>query len=316
MVSTRERVDSESRIPLEGLLQVMPGGFNAIPDIVQRRAVLSQMLSATPVPENPNIEISNHIAKGPAGDIAVRVYSPKNVSKPAPGLIYIHGGGMIMGGLDGEDGTCQMMADRLGAVIASVDYRKAPEDPYPAAPEDCYAASSWVFENAAELGMHPENIGIYGHSAGGGLAIAVALMAKDRSGPKFSFMAPIYPMIDDRNVTESSKLVTDVGIWDRAGSLEAWGWYLGGKEADHYAAPARAKDLTGLPPAYIDVGELDMFRDEDIEFAKRLAEANVQVEFHLWPGAYHASEIFAPEATLSATIWNTRLAGVKRLMGS
>ena len=159
-MSTRERIDPESRIPLEGLLQVMPGGFNSIPDIVQRRAVLSQMLSATPVPPNPNIEISNHTAQGPAGDLAVRVYTPKNASKPAPGLVYIHGGGMIMGGLDGEDGTCQMMADRLGAIIASVDYRKAPEDPYPAAPEDCYAGASWVFENADELGIDPHNIGI------------------------------------------------------------------------------------------------------------------------------------------------------------
>ena len=314
-MSTRERVDPESRIPLEGLLQVMPGGFNAIPDIVQRREVLSQMLSATPVPPNPNVEISNHVAQGPAGDLAIRVYSPKNASKPAPGIVYIHGGGMIMGGLDGEDGTCQMMADRLGAVIASVDYRKAPENPYPAAPEDCYAGASWVFENATDLGIDPANIGIYGQSAGGGLTLAVVLMARDRGGPKFSFMAPIYPMIDDRNTTESSKLVTDVGIWDRAGSIEAWGWYLGGAEADHFAAPARAKDLSGLPPAYIDVGELDMFRDEDIEFAKRLAEANVQVEFHLWPGAYHASEVFAPEANLSATIWNTRIAAIKRLMG-
>jgi acetyl esterase/lipase len=293
----------------------MPGGFNAIADIVQRRTVLDQMLSATPVPPNPNVEISNHVVEGPAGELAVRVYSPKNASKPAPGLVYIHGGGMIMGGLNGEDGTCQMMADLTGAVIASVDYRKAPENPYPAAPEDCYAGANWVFNNAAELGMDPNNIGIYGHSAGGGLTIAVALMARDRGGPKFAFMAPIYPMIDDRNTSESSKLVTDVGIWDRAGSIEAWGWYLGGKEADQYAAPARAKDLSGLPPAFIDVGELDMFRDEDIDFAKRLAEAGVRVEFHLWPGAYHASEIFAPEAQLSRTIWATRIAGLKKLMG-
>ena len=273
------------------------------------------MLAATPVPPNPNVEISSHVAPGPGGDLDVRIYSPKNASKPAPGVVYIHGGGMIMGGLDGEDGTCQMMADRLGAVIASVDYRKAPENPYPAAPEDCFAAASWVFENAAELGIDKENIGIYGQSAGGGLALAVALMARDRGGPNFAYMVPIYPMIDDRNESESSKLITDVGIWDRAGSIEAWGWYLGGREADQYAAPARAKNLSGLPPAYIDVGELDMFRDEDIDFAKRLSEAGVRVEFHLWPGAYHASEVFAPEAELSQHIWDTRVAAIKRLIG-
>ena len=314
-MSVRDRIDAQSRIPLEGLLQVMTGGFNAIPDIVQRREVLSQMLAATQVPPNPNVEISSHVAPGPDGDLDVRIYSPKNASKPAPGVVYIHGGGMIMGVLDGEDGTCQMMADRLGAVIASVDYRKAPENPYPAAPEDCFAAASWVFENAAELGIDKENIGIYGQSAGGGLALAVALMARARGGPNFAYMVPIYPMIDDRNESESSKLITDVGIWDRAGSIEAWGWYLGGREADQYAAPARAKNLSGLPPAYIDVGELDMFRDEDIDFAKRLSEAGVRVEFHLWPGAYHASEVFAPEAELSQHIWDTRVAAIKRLIG-
>ena len=313
-MSIRDRIDTESRIPLDGLLQVMPGGFNAIADIVHRRDVLTQMLGATPVPPNANVSISNHVAPGPAGDLAVRVYTPTNVPSPAPGLVYIHGGGMIMGGLDGEDGTCQMMADRLGAVIASVDYRKAPENPYPAAPEDCYAAASWVVENAEVLGINPSNIGIYGQSAGGGLTIAVALMARDRGGPRFAYMAPIYPMIDDRNTSHSSLIVTDIGIWDREGSLEAWAWYLGGAEADHYAAPARAQDLSGLPPAFIDVGELDMFRDEDIDFVKRLGEAHVPVEFHLWPGAYHASEVFAPEAALSQRIWDTRIAGISRLI--
>ncbi|MEJ6507335.1 MAG: alpha/beta hydrolase [Microbacteriaceae bacterium] len=314
MTSVRDRIDPESRIPLDGLLQVIPGGFNSISDIVARREFRDQLLSATPVPKNPNVVISHHLAPGPDGELGVRVYSPRNVSSPAPGLIYIHGGGMIMGGLEGEDGTCQMLADSLGAVIASVDYRKAPENPYPAGPEDCFAAASWVFNNAEELGIDSDNVGIYGPSAGGGLAIAVALMARDRGGPSFSYMVPIHPMIDDRNVSESSHMVVDVGIWDRDGSLEAWSWYLGGSEADHYAAPARAENLSGLPPTFMDVGELDMFRDENIEFAKRLSEADVPVEFHLWPGSYHASEIFAAEASLSQRIWATRLAGIARLI--
>jgi acetyl esterase/lipase len=313
-MSVRDRIDPESRIPLEDLLSFMPGGFNAVADIVERREVLRQMLAETPVPPNPNIVISNHFAKGPAGDLAVRVYSPRNAVGKSPGLVFIHGGGMIMGGIDSEDGTCQMLADRLGSVVASVDYRKAPESPYPAAPEDCYAGANWVFDNAEMLGVDPENIGVYGESAGGGLAVAVALMARDRGGPRFSFMAAIYPMIDDRNTSASSHLVTDVGIWDRAASLEAWGWYLGDREPDHYAAPARALDLAGLPPTFIDVGEIDMFRDEDIDFAKRLAEAGGRVEFHLWPGAYHASEYFAPDAKLSVRIWNARVEGIRSLI--
>lgn len=314
-MSIRDRIDPESRIPLEGLLQVLPGGFNAIPEITQRREVLNQMLGATPIPQNPNIIIENHVFDGPGGELSLRTYSPKNAGGLLPGILYIHGGGMIMGGLDGEDGTCQMMAERLGVVIASVDYRKAPEHPYPAAPEDCYAGANWVFENAKALGIDASNIGIYGQSAGGGLTIAVAMMARDRKGPAFSFMVPIYPMIDDRNESQSSKEITEVGIWDRDGSIEAWEWYLGGSPADEYSAPARAKDLSRLPDAYIDVGELDLFRDEDIDFAKRLAEAGVQVEFHLWPGAYHASEVFAPEAGLSKRIWETRFSAIERLLG-
>jgi acetyl esterase/lipase len=313
-MSIRDRIDPESRVPLEGLLQVIPGGFNAITEITQRREVLNQMLGATPIPKNPNIIIENHVFDGPGGELSLRTYSPKNAGGLLPGILYIHGGGMIMGGLDGEDGTCQMMAERLRTVIASVDYRKAPEHPYPAAPEDCYAGANWVFENANALGIDASNIGIYGQSAGGGLTIAVAMMARDRKGPVFSFMVPIYPMIDDRNESQSSKEITEVGIWDRDGSIEAWEWYLGGSPADAYSAPARAKDLSGLPDAYIDVGELDLFRDEDIDFAKRLAEAGVQVEFHLWPGAYHASEVFAPEAALSKRIWDTRLSAIERLL--
>jgi len=315
-VTTRDRIDPESRIPLEGILSILPGGFNSIPDIVQRRETVTQILASTPIPKNPNIATTHYQAPGPAGDLAVRVYTPQNISQPSPGLIYIHGGGMIMGGVEGEDGTCQMIADSLGAIVASIDYRKAPENPYPAAPEDCFAASTWVMDNAQKLGIDPHRLGIYGHSAGGGLAIAVALMARERGGPNFSFMAPIYPMIDDRNVSASSRMVVDVGIWDRAGSIEAWAWYLGGQQADHFAAPARAEDLTGLPPTFMDVGEIDMFRDENLDFAKRLVEAHVPVEFHLWPGAYHASEIFAPDAALSGRIWATRIAGLKRLMNA
>ncbi len=127
-------------------------------------------------------------------------------------------------------------------------------------------------------------------------------------------MAPIYPMIDDRNTTASSHEVTGVGIWDRAGNLEAWSWYLGGEAADEIAAPARAEDLSGLPPAFIDVGEVDLFRDEDIVFANRLMQAGVATELHVHPGAYHASETFAPEAPLSQRIWTLRIDALRRAL--
>lgn len=315
-MTDRSRLDPESTVPLDALLEALPGGFNAIPDIVARRATVAGIMAAVEVPDNPNVDVSEHTAPGPAGDIAIRVYTPKNVPAPRPGIVYIHGGGMILGSIDGEHATAQMMCDQLGVTIASVDYRKAPEDPHPAATEDCYAAARWVYDNAASLGINPGLFGVYGASAGGGLALSIALKARDEGGPAFAFMAPIYPMIDPRHESHSSKLITDVGIWDRDGSIEAWGWYLGGQEPDQHSAPYLAADLRGLPPAYIDVGEMDMFRDEDLDLVKRLGEADVRVEFHLWPGAYHASEIFAPDAPLSRAIMATRLAGLRRLIES
>lgn len=313
-MTDRTRLDPESTVPLDGLLQAIPGGFNAIPDIHERRATVAGLMAAAEIPDNPNVELTEHVAQGPAGDIKVWVYSPKNAPSPTPGIVYIHGGGMIMGSVEADHGTAQMMCDALGVTIASVDYRKAPENPSPAATEDVYAASQWFFDNAESLGVDKDMIGLYGQSAGGGLVISLALKARDNGGPAFKFMAPIYPMIDHRNQTHSSKLIDDVGIWDRAGSMEAWEWYLGGNDADQHSSPSIAKDVSNLPPTYMDVGEMDMFRDEDLQFAQRLLEADVRVEFHIWPGAYHASEIFAADAELSKAIWSNRLAGITRVI--
>lgn len=180
--------------------------------------------------------------------------------------------------------------------------------------EDCYAGLVWTADNAAELGIDPDRLAIYGASAGGGLTIATAMLARDRGGPNLRFMMPIYPMVDDTNTTPSSHEITDVGIWDRDANLEAWGWYLGGKDADQYAAPARAQDLTGLPPAYIDVGTADLFRDEDITFVQRLIQAGVPCEFHINPGSYHASETFAPDAELSHRIRTMRIDALRRAL--
>ena len=313
-MTDRTRLDPESVVPLDGLLQAIPGGFNAIPEINERRATVAALLGTAEVPENPNVSFEEHMAPGPAGDIKVWVYSPKNAKSPTPGIVYIHGGGMIMGSVEADHATAQMMCDALGVTIASVDYRKAPENPSPAATEDVYAASQWFFDNSDSLGVNKNLIGLYGQSAGGGLVISLALRARDNKGPAFKFMAPIYPMIDHRNETHSSKLIDDVGIWDRAGSMEAWDWYLGGNQPDQHSSPAIAKDVSNLPPTYMDVGEMDMFRDEDLQFAQRLLEADVRVEFHIWPGAYHASEIFAADAELSKTIWSNRLAGITRVI--
>lgn len=315
-MSPRDLIDPEMRGPLDQLLEALPGGFNAIPDIVQRRATLAQLLTATKAPPNPNVTFSDRAVPGPDGapDITVRIYRPLSASGTLPGIYYIHGGGMILGNVEGEDWAASTICEQVNAVVVSVEYRLAPEHPHPAPVQDCYAGLTWMAGNAAELGIDSARLAIYGASAGGGLTIATAMMARDRGYPAVRFQMPIYPMIDDRNETPSSYEIADVGVWDRAGNIEAWQWYLGDGKADDYAAPARAENLAGLPPAFLDVGTVDLFRDEDIAFASRLMQAGVPTELHVSPGAYHAAETLAPEAALSRRIWERRLDALRRAL--
>ncbi|GAA2599321.1 alpha/beta hydrolase [Winogradskya consettensis] len=315
-MSRRELIDPEVRVPLDQLLEALPGGFNAVADIVERRAAVKAMLAAIEVPDNPRVRKEDRTIAGVHGepDISIRVYRPVDATTDLPGIYFIHGGGMILGSVDGEDPIATLLCDRVGAVVVSVEYRLAPENPHPVPVEDCYRGLVWTAEHARELGIDLDRLAIFGASAGGGLTIATALMARDRRGPALTFMMPIYPMIDDRNQTSSSYEITDIGIWDRSGNIEAWAWYLGGKPADQYAAPSRAEDLTGLPPAFIDVGTVDLFRDEDIAFAQRLMQAGVPTELHVHPGSYHAAETFAADAALSTRIWALRVDALRRAL--
>jgi len=323
MSAQRDRLDPASREPLEKLLQILPGGFNAIPDIIERRAFVRQLLQTmtADAPPNDRVVAEERTIPGPAGapDVKVRIYTPAQATGTLlPGILYIHGGGMIIGDLEGEHLRAEMLCELVNAVVVSTDYRKAPEDPYPAQVNDCFAAFTWMSAHVGELDIDPARVAVYGGSAGGNLAIATTLMARDKAGPArrhgICFLMAPYPMLDDRHETASSREVTEVGIWDRYGNIEAWAWYLSGAEADGYAAPARASDLTGLPPTFIDVGEMDLFRDEDIAFVARLLQAGVPTEFHVYPGAYHASEIFADEAQLSRRIWAARISALTRAL--
>ncbi|GAA3568151.1 alpha/beta hydrolase [Microlunatus spumicola] len=312
----RHPIDPESLGPLEADLAVLPGGLGSIPDIVERRARAKTLPGAAEVVDDPRVTKEDRTVPGPSGepDVRVRIYRPVAASGALPGVYVIHGGGMIMGEVDGEDPVATMLCVELTAVVVSVEYRLAPEHPYPAGPEDCYAGLVWTAAHADELGIDPARLAVYGGSAGGGLAIATALMARDRSGPGLRLLMALYPMVDDRNETPSSRDVTDVGAWDRSTNVEAWGWYLGGREADAYAAPSRATDLGGLPPTYIDVGTVDLFLDEDVELAQRLLQAGVPTELHVLPGSYHASERRAPEAALSRRIWALRVGALRRAL--
>lgn len=315
----RDRLDPQTRDGLDLFLAAVPGGFGAIADIVERRAVAAQFLElmTANLPPNDQVICEDRIIPGPVDnpDLAVRIYTPAQATGVRlPGILMIHGGGMIMGSVDAEDLKAQAYCEAVGAVVVSTDYRKAPEHPYPAAPDDCYAALTWMVEHADELDIDVDRIAVFGGSAGGNLAISTTLRARDLAGPSIAYLMAPYPMLDERNDSPSSHEISDLGIWDRATNVEAWGWYLGDQTADAYAAPAHAANLAGLPPTFIDVGTLDAFRDEDIAFVGRLAQAGVPIEFHVYPGAFHASEVFAPNAELSGRIIATRIAALRRAL--
>ncbi|MEM6326414.1 MAG: alpha/beta hydrolase [Bacteroidota bacterium] len=304
------RLEPESRAALEEMLKVLPGGLQALP-IPERRvalAAISKHLSAS-IPPSEDVIVEDRTIPGPSGapEIPIRVYRPQTVSDAHPAILYIHGGGMVVGDLETGDMGCRTFCAQLGALVVNIEYRLAPEYPYPAPVEDCYAGLTWMTDHARSLGIDSNRIAIYGESAGGGLTIGTALMALDREGPRPCFVMAIYPMLDDRNITPSSHQITAIGVWDRAANMEAWDAYLGGQEADHYAAPSRRTDATGFPPTFIDVGTEDAFRDEDIAFASTLLASGVPTELHVYPGAFHGSEQLAPMSPLNQRILHRRL---------
>jgi acetyl esterase/lipase len=270
------------------------------------------------------ISVTERTLAGPADNpqIAALVLTPAAEpgapARPAgPGILFVHGGGMIMGSRRNLDQTV-LDAVELGYTVVSPEYRLAPEHPYPAALEDCYAAWCWVAENAAELGIEPSRLAIAGSSAGGGLAAGVTLLARDRRGPLPARQMLLCPMLDDREITASSTELEGEGRWDRVANRTGWSAYLGdrrgGDDVPVYAAPARAIDLAGLPPTFIDVGDVETFRDEDIVYAIRLSGAGVPVELHVWPGGVHGFTGIAPEAALSRAALAARRDFLRRSM--
>ncbi|USQ76982.1 alpha/beta hydrolase fold domain-containing protein [Ornithinimicrobium cryptoxanthini] len=245
----------------------------------------------------------------PGVDISVLILSPAVGHGPWPAMFHTHGGGMVMGNSRSQiEPFLPHVA--AGAVLVSVDYRLAPEHPDPAPVEDCYAGLVWTAEHAAELDIDPGRIMIIGGSAGGGLAAGTALLARDRGFPHLTHQVLFYPMLDDRMESHSSQMLDGEGTWDRHDNLFGWtallGERRGGTAVSPYAVPARATDLTRLPRTYIDVGDCDAFRDEAVEHALRLSQAGVSVDLHLWAGAYHGSEITAPDAEVSQQMTRVR----------
>ncbi|MDX3339266.1 alpha/beta hydrolase [Streptomyces sp. ME02-6979.5a] len=271
-------------------------------------------------PPAEGVRVTDHRLPGP-GAVRLRIHRPRAApTGPLPCLVWMHGGGMVLGTPEMDDARLSAYVLEAGCAVVSVDYRLAPEHPYPTPVEDCYRALRWTAEQADALGVDPERLAVGGISAGGGLAAATALLARDRGGPRLAFQLLLCPMLDDRNTTTSSREFTDPVTWPRANNLYGWAALLGpladGDEVPPYAAPARATDLSGLPPAYVDVGELEVFRDECAQYALRLIAAGVSAEFHLWPGAFHGFDGVLPHLTLPRRAAAEQIAVLRRALGN
>ncbi len=256
---------------------------------ITERAVKAML--AAGASSSADIDVSERHLPGPAGAPKVRVlvYRPQSAVTPLPALIHIHGGGYVVGTPDASDASNRAMARDAACVVVSVDYRLAPETPFPGPVEDCYAVLKWVHTNALELGVDPARIAIGGESAGGGLAASLALLARDRGEVPVIFQMLIYPMLDDRPGEPHPYAGED--IWTVETNRFGWNALLGpaagGDSISPYAAAARAADLSGLPPAFLAVGALDLLIEQDIDYARRLIRAGVPTELHVYPGAYH-----------------------------
>jgi acetyl esterase/lipase len=289
-MSTIELVDPELR---DALARWPAEPLNA-DNLTKRRADLLNVIGAVPMPDLPDIaagEVRVDSAFG-AKPIRVLTYRPVECGSQLPAIVHIHGGGFVAGAPEMRDVENRLLASHLKCAIYSVNYRLAPEAPYPAALEDIYSVFAWLHGNAGELGLDPARIGIKGESGGGGLAAAAVLYARDHHGPKFAFQHLIYPMIDDRTAVRSD-LHPHVGefVWTQQHNYFGWRSLLGKEpgsvDVSPYAAASRATDVSGLPPTYISVGGLDLFLEENMTYADRLSRAGVPVEFHMYPRAYH-----------------------------
>jgi acetyl esterase/lipase len=257
---------------------------------------------------------------GPAGapDLTATILQRPDRQPGGPAVYYIHGGGMITGDRWVGIPTVLDWITDLDAIMITVEYRRAPEHPYPTPVDDCYAGLRWVAEHQAELGYDPARLAIAGASAGGGLAAGVTLRARDEGGPALAAQVLIYPMLDDRNETVSSHQFDGFGPWDRGSNDTGWDAYLGDRRRTAgvpiYAAPARATDLSNLPPTFIDVGSAEVFRDEDVAYATQIWADGGVCELHVWPGGFHSFDMAAPSATLSRAMIETRNAWLRRTL--
>jgi acetyl esterase/lipase len=268
-------------------------------DVTGMRRILAELTAKKKPYESPvALTVEERLATVGEAGVKVRTYRPSATDAPLPAILYMHGGGFVSGGLDMSDTWARRHAAEVGAVVLSVDYRLAQEHVFPAALDDCYTALEWVVTEAARLGVDAARIAVAGDSAGANLAAATAIRARDSGGPEISHQSLSIPGLDDRLDTPAARASTATPLWRTGYSEHTWSYYLGAEytrgseDVPALAAPARVKDLSNLPSAFIAACDFDPHRDEAIEFGMRLAQADVRTELHLYPGTFHASRMF------------------------
>jgi acetyl esterase/lipase len=315
-----DNLDPELRPALDMVLELLPG-YEA-ERLGELRAGLRTIIDTTPLVRPDTVHLEDVTVPGPSGDpdVLLRIYRPATAADPVAALYWMHGGGMMIGSMDMDDALLVGAVEKLGIAIVSVEYRLAPEHPDPAPVEDCYAGLVWTAAHASDIGIDGSRIAVGGPSAGGGLAAGIALLVRDRGGPPLAFQLLLEPMLDDRSLTSSSTQYDGSTVWDRNDNAQGWssllGDRVGGDSVSPYAAPARATDLSGLPPTLIDVGEVETFRDECIEYARRLFAAGVPTELHVYRGAFHGFDLIAADSAVGQTAWNLRWAALSRALTS
>jgi acetyl esterase/lipase len=279
---------------IEPLLAAVPIGTLTVEALPESRLLRNELFAQLGASLSDRVVRTDHVL-GDATHVFVRVHRPAEQDGPLPCVYSIHGGGYVIGSVDMDDARFDRWCTMLGCVGVSVEYRLAPETAYPGPLEDCYAGLRWTYEHADELGIDRGRIGITGASAGGGLASALALLARDRGEVPLAFQLLECPMLDDRQVTSSSRL-DGLPIWSRESNTFGWQAYLGDlygtDQVPPYAAAARADDLGGLPPAMVITGAADGFRDENILYGMRLNQAGVPTDLHVLAGACHGVQMF------------------------
>lgn len=326
-----DETDSRDRHPSLPLTPIIADRLTELLDVWPRELTFENLADARAADEQlyprtieehvgtrPFDYFERDIASPDGTSIRLACYRPSTCSGATPAFLYLHSGGLVTGTRFAEDLRLLDLALGTGSSVVSVEYRLAPEHPFPAAIEDCYAAWRWLSSGRPELDIDPARIVLVGESAGGGLAAALAILISERGGPQPVAQLLATPMLDHRNDSPSVQQLDGIGLWDKVSNQTGWSAYLGSRvgtdEVPGHASPSSAEALAGLPPAFIDVGDAEIFRDESVDYARRLWLAGVPAELHVWTGGCHTFYALIPELPLAQVVYESRLEWLRRTL--